>query len=288
MSLLIVELVPQGIIFGADRNISVESKKIVYEDKGEERPFIEQHHYHFYQSPRPKVLRWPQRKALIGYVGEADIGGATDEWLYDFIGDNLNFESFKTLAESLRQRVQEQYRIEKERHYVESDNKFLPLIIHLGGFEEKEGVQVPAVWVIRNDHNPPHLEDIREEFEAVECVWSALSSAAITPQNISAYLTARAVAFDPFWFHQTGIEHLGTFNLLEAFLKAALRELSLNKLIDEQGPQTLEDWKRQVRMSILMYSGYIQAYKEPYEQDVGGGADVVAISWPEPLAASQV
>lgn len=66
MSILLVELVLQGIIFGADRNISSEEKEIKFEDSGEERPFIEQHHFHFYQSPRPKVLRWPQRKALIG------------------------------------------------------------------------------------------------------------------------------------------------------------------------------------------------------------------------------
>jgi hypothetical protein len=46
MSILLVELVPQGIIFGADRNISSEEKEIKYEDRGEDRPFIEQHHFH--------------------------------------------------------------------------------------------------------------------------------------------------------------------------------------------------------------------------------------------------
>jgi len=280
MSILVVELIPQGIIFGADRNISIEAKgEPQHIDGSDGKSYYEIIHRHYFQTPRPKVLRWPQRTALIGYAGEADIGGATDEWLYEFIGDNLTFRSFETLAESLRQCVQEQYWAEKERHYIEAENKFLPLIIHLGGFEEKEGIQVPAVWVIRNDHDPPHLKDIREEFKAVECVWSELSNGNITPENIRAYLAARAVQHDPFWYHQ-GID-LGTFNLLEAFLKAALRELHLSKSIEQQGPQTLQDWERQVRMSILMYGAYFQAYKEPYEQDVGGGADTVSIPWPE-------
>src|SRR5262245_37843399 len=136
MSILLVELVPQGIIFGADRNISSEVKEIAHEDKGEEHPFIEQHHVHFYQSPRPKVLRWPQRKALIGYVGEAQINGIpTDEWLYDFIGNHLKFDSFATLAESLQQSVEHQRRID------EGNDDPSPLIIHLAGFEEREGIQ---------------------------------------------------------------------------------------------------------------------------------------------------
>jgi len=46
MFILLVELVPQGIIFGADRNISSEEKEIKYVDRSEERSFIEQHHIH--------------------------------------------------------------------------------------------------------------------------------------------------------------------------------------------------------------------------------------------------
>jgi hypothetical protein len=62
-------------------------------------------------------------------------------------------------------------------------------------------------------------------------------------------------------FHQ-GVD-LPTFNLLEAFLKASLRELYRSGLLDKRGPQNLEDWERQVRMSILMYGAYSQAYRVP-------------------------
>jgi hypothetical protein len=59
------------------------------------------------------VRRWPKHKALVGYVAnDATMGGVpTDEWLYNFIGDHLEIREFKTLAESLRQRVEEQRRI---------------------------------------------------------------------------------------------------------------------------------------------------------------------------------
>ncbi len=274
MSILLVEVVPQGMIFGADRNICSEEKKVVHEDRGEERPFIEQHHFHFYQTPRPKVLRWPKHKALIGYVAnDATMGGVpTDEWLYDFIGDHLQFSSFETLAESLRKRVEEQRRID------EGDDDPVPLIIHLGGFEERECAQVPIVYVIRNAHAPSGMDDWRKEFLKKEDFWSTFEHS-MPAKDIRAYIEKRTLAYDPFWFHQ-GFD-LGTFNTLEAFLKAALRELHLSKVIDDQGPQMLLDWERQVRMSILMYGAFFQAYKNPYEQYVGGGVDTISIPWPE-------
>jgi hypothetical protein len=153
MSILLVELVPQGIIFGADRNITSEERGTPeFIDETDGKSYYEILHRHYSQSPRPKVLRWPQRKALIGYVGEAQINGVpTDEWLYDFIGNHLKFDSFATLAESLRQSIEHQRRID------EGNDAASPLIIHLAGFEEREGIQVPAVWVIRNEHDPPNL-----------------------------------------------------------------------------------------------------------------------------------
>ena len=66
MSILLVEVVPQGLVFGADRNVTftkqrmTESGNITIEIHG--------------QNQRSKVLRWPNRKALVGYVGAAEIG----------------------------------------------------------------------------------------------------------------------------------------------------------------------------------------------------------------------
>lgn len=274
MSILLVNLVPQGIIFGADRNIHSEDRGTPeFIDGADGKSYYEILHRHYSQAPRPKVLRWPKNKALVGYAGEAQIKGVpTDEWLYDFIGDHLEFKSFETLAESLRQSIEAQRRID------EGNEKANPIIIHLAGFEEREGIQVPAVWVIRNDHNPPHLTDIRKEFLKFDCLWEK-NLWNMTPQTIRGDLSVYANKFNPFWFHQ-GID-LGIFNLFDAFLKAAIGYLHQAGSLKPERPQSLEDWERQMRMSILVYGAYFQAYQKPYEQYVGGGVDTVSIPWPE-------
>lgn len=260
MSILLVEIVPQGILFGADRNITVTRRDAgsLVEIRG--------------QSQRRKVLRWPRNRALLGYVGAAEIGGQpADEWLYDFIGDNLSFSSFGDLAENLRARVEAQRR--KDENAEAPD----PLIIHLGGFEERVGAQVPVVWYIRNafDLGPQGYQEVRKTFECSEEFWDYFPD--VAPAGIRAALKQMAERYEPFWFHQ-GFD-LGTFNTLETYLRAAFRLLCENHP-GHAFPATLDDWKRQVRMSILTYGAYFEAYRGVGEQYVGGGADVVSIPWP--------
>jgi len=264
MSVLLVEVVPQGIIFGADRNVTQfiqhQGKGAITEIRG--------------QSQRPKVLRWPRRKALIGYVGDAQIGGVpTDEWLYDFIGDHLTFSNFADLSESLRASV------EKQRSIDEGGSGARPLIIHLGGFEERDGVKVPVIWYIRNTYSVGEdlYGGVRKEFEHSEEFWRYFPNS--SPLDIRATLAERSARYDPFWFHQ-GFD-LGTFNLIEVFLKGAFRVLSENRPLDHPLPSTLSEWEKQIRMSILTYAAYFEAYKGPGEQFVGGGADTVSIEWPQ-------
>jgi len=258
MSLLLIEIVSEGMIFGADRNVTH-----IYERLGVSK--VEIHG----QSQRTKVLRWPNRRALIGYVGAAEIGGLpTDEWLYEFIGDNLEFQSFREMAFSLSGKVQEQ------RYLDEKGSSAELLILHLGGFEKREGVWVPSIWHIRNTHGTGANEylDVKKDFLCTEVEWPWPT------QEQRTRFGERAQSFDPFWIHQT--EDLGTFNTIEAFLKAAF------KVLCEQGhgthafPSSLSEWERQVKMSILTYSAYFQAYKGPGEQLVGGGADTVSLKWP--------
>jgi hypothetical protein len=265
MSLLLVEVVPQGIIFGADRNVTFTKKQVV---KGKHTT-IEIHG----QSQRPKVLRWPQRKALVGYVGVAEIGGdPTDEWLYDFIGDNLNFSNFEALSESLRSQVEEQLRID------EGNNERQPLIIHLGGFEKRDDVPVPVIWYIRNTYGlgPLGYKEVRKEFHHSEEFWRVFSN--VSYHEIRSHISEKAAKYNPFWFHQ-GFD-LGTFNVIEEFLKAAFKWLCEHNP-SHSLPQKLSDWERQVRMSILTYGAYFQAFKGPSQQFVGGGVDVVSIEWPQ-------
>jgi hypothetical protein len=244
MSILLVEVVPQGIIFGADRNVTFTRKRV----GNGGLTTIEIHG----QSQRAKVLRWP-------------------EWLYDFIGGHLTFSSFEALSDSLRSEV------EKQRRIDEGEDEPEPLIIHLGGFEKRDGVLVPVIWYITNarkNSSKGHVH-FRKEFQHSEEFWKYFKG--VGPREIQSHLDQLAREYNPFWFHQ-GFD-LGTFNLIEGFLKAAFKALC-DHHPDHSLPQTLPDWERQVKMSILTYAAYFQAFKGPSEQFVGGGADTVSIKWP--------
>jgi hypothetical protein len=87
-----------------------------------------------------------------------------------------------------------------------------------------------------------------------------------------------AKQFKPFWFHQ-GID-LFTFNVLEESIKSSFR-LLCEKHPHHDIPTTLEEWSKHVRMQVLMYAAYYEAFKSSDQQYVGGGADVMSLPWPE-------
>ncbi len=191
MSILVVQILSQGILFGADRNISFISTR---------RTSVGQTINIMGQSQRRKVLRWPNNKALIGYVGAATIANLpTDEWLYNFIGKNLNFQNFEELAIHLRNEVQMQRTID------EKDRDAEPLIIHLAGFEDRDSIKIPVVWYVRNSHRLDPVigyADIRKDFAVSEELWKKEYIEDSIPQNIREFLDRRARNFQPFWFHQ--------------------------------------------------------------------------------------
>ncbi len=259
MSILLVEVVPEGIILGADRNITITST-----DAGR----IEFRGL----SQRRKVLRWPDRKALVGYVGEAEIGGApTDDWLYDFIGRHVTFSSLRDLSEALRSEVEHQRAIDEKGGPPEL------LVLHLAGFEERDGVEVPEVWYVRNayDLGPRGYKNVQKAYKSTEELWEYFPG--YSPATIRQRLKELADGYEPFWFHQG--EDLATFNRLEAFVRAAFKQLC-EQHPDHSIPDTLGEWEAQVRMSVLTYGSYFQAFKGPTEQLVGGGVDTEAIAWP--------
>ena len=265
MSILVVQVLPQGIIFGADRNIT--ETRVASDSSGKSVTIV------VGQSQRPKVLRWPNRRALVGYVGAARIGGIpTDEWLYDYIGDHLEFSSFEELAHDLTEKIQRQRAIDEGQREPEA------LVLHLAGFEERDSYQVPVVWYIRNPYGMKdgYYIDIRKEFMCTEEFWGYFPN--FSPSQIMDRLTQLALNNQPFWFHP-GLD-LGTFNTLEAFLRGAFA-LLCQVHPAHSFPQTLHEWQQHLRMAILTYGAYYQAFRGPGEQYVGGGADTVSLGWPK-------
>lgn len=268
MSILVVQALYEGIIVGADRNVTQTSiretrdGKTAYMIKG--------------QSQRAKVLRWPNNRALIGYVGAAAIGGIhTDEWLYDFIGRNLDFQNFKKLAHSLRDEVQAQRIID------EGDEEAELLILHVAGFEKREQNQVPVIWYISNSHKldpQKGYTDINKKFGVSEEFWKKEYFGHYSPRDIRLHLKEKAEAYEPFWFHQ-GID-LAIFNALDLVLRKSIFRLLIEKHPNHRFPSTLGEWNQYLKMSILTYQAYFQSFYGPSEQYVGGGVDIVSLPWP--------
>ena len=261
MSILIVQVVSQGMIFGADRNVTETSIDLT--SGGKLLKVV------YGQSQRPKVLRWPNNKALLGYAGVAEIARRfSDEWFYDFIGKNIWFNSLEELANMLNDEVEDQRRIDEGNQPAQG------LMIHLGGFVERENYLVPEVWFIRNAYAlvDGQYRDIRKEYLCSEVFWEPEYVGDATAENIREKLTKAQS-----WFHQ-GFD-LRTFNVIDDFLNAGFRYLAKNHP-GHEAPRTLDEFERRVRMSILTYGAYFEAFMRPGEQYVGGGVDTVKLAWP--------
>lgn len=268
MSILVIHIVGEGIILGADRNITEtstqksEDGKTIYVREG--------------QGNMTKVLKWPNNKALIGSVGVATIGKISIyDWLYNFIGRNLDFSRFDELSNNLKEEVQKQRTIDEKGEEAEG------LIIHLAGFEERKQRKVPVVWMITNCHNfdpkDGRYTKIDKEFGVSEELWKEKYIGTSTSDNIRNYFINKAKNHEPFWFHQ-GFD-LGAFNILDFFIKQSFRTLIKHNI--RTFPKTLEEWSQYLSMSILSYAAYFQSFYSPNEQYVGGGVDIVSLPWLE-------
>jgi len=258
MSILVVHLVPEGLLFAADRNITNMAT-------GGNVTLIG-------QSQRPKVLKWPNTDAIIGYVGQAHVGTtATDEWLYAFIGRNITFPNFATLAG----------RLTDDLNAAMTGGEISDvMILHLGGFENVAGESTPRIWFVCNsDKLLPTGPTLGTSFVTSEEIAQPAYFGSKTGNQIRADVLGRVQTGGLFSFRQ-GID-LAAFNAIDAGLRAAMQAIvRTHPLRLHPFPTSLDEWSKHLRMAVLGYSAYFGAFYAPYEQYVGGGADVVAVPWP--------
>lgn len=259
MSVLTVQLVPDGVLFAADRNITSELRLGEVTLIG--------------QSPRPKVLRWPNRELVIGYVGLARIEGKpTDQWLYDFIGRHLT-DDLENLGEILAKEVEAA--LKEEREPTKDDL----LIIHLGGFAKDESGYRPVIWFVRNaaSMEGEDYKDISWKFFASDEVPKYFDKK--TGKEIRDDVKKLAEAWKPFWFHQGA--GLLTFNALDNALRSLMEDVVKNHPKKPHPiPCSLEEWEKHLKLAILGYGAYFESFHPSYLQIVGGGADTVTATWP--------
>jgi hypothetical protein len=261
MSILVVRLVPEGLLFAADRNITqTKSTRDGYVMRG--------------QTQRSKLHKWPNRDAIIGYVGEARIDGTqTEEWLYSFIGRNIDFSAFDTLATALGKELEA---------LMQSGRVGTPLIIHLGGFELEGGEWTPRIWFI---HNTAGL-DASGPLPGTQFQWSD----EIPKDGYFPKMSGNQIRADPrvssqegelFSFRQGA--DLAAFNTIDSALRLAMAAMIKHHPLQiHKFPTDLDEWSKHLRMAVLGYSAYFAAFYASFEQLVGGGADVVSVPWPDP------
>jgi len=83
----------------------------------------------------------------------------------------------------------------------------------------------------------------------------------------------------PFQFRE-GID-LATFNTIDQVLRAGMHAI-VETHPDQplRFPDSLREWSKHLRMAILTYAAYFGAFYKPFQQYVGGGADLVWAAWP--------
>ena len=255
MSILVVQLVRDGLLFGADRNVtsSLRSGPDVIASG---------------QSLRPKVLKWPNHEIVIGYVGRAMItdGVHTDEWLYDFIGHNLHHNLPQLTHDNLQQLTHElkaMLEFDLRRYSRVADS---PMVLHLGAFVgDDAGEWKPEVWYIRNSEAP--YQHVKEEFDVSEEIPKYFPG--MTGDAIQARVEQLAQTWQAFWFHQ-GYD-LETFNTLDEVLRHGMRAI-VERNPGQPHPlpdslffdQSLREWSKHLKMAILTYGAYFGAFYEPF------------------------
>jgi hypothetical protein len=261
MSILIIEVLPQGMIFAADRSVTV-SRRV---RRGGAVTLYQA------QDVGSKILRWPHNRGLLGAVGLGEIEGrSTYDWLYDFVGDHADFSEPALVAADLRDRLQ---------NTVGSFDPPERIIVEFGTFTKRDGVTAPEMWHVTNIHGmneqTGEYDAPTDEFRTAEQI-CGVHLKDIPRNEVKSRLAACAARHDPFWFHQ-GI-NLTTFNTLERGIKQAFKALHGHGKL--QPPQTLKDWERHAQMWVLIYGAYFEAFGRPGERFVGDGADVLSIPWP--------
>jgi len=253
MSFLIIELTSKGLIFGADKNVTT-----TYSDGTKNQ-----------NKKTEKILKWPNNKALIGFVGQGRIADlSTRDWIESFIQRNLDFISLEVVSEKLKSEIEEQRKID------EGMGPSKGLIIHLGGFENNSA---PKIYLITNvwGLNEKGYTDYRKEFKSSEELWKYFPNVE-TSEDLRNYIIHLENTLEPFWFHQ-GFD-LITFNALHASLKLAFKNL-VHGHPKHTLPSSLTDWEKHAKLQILMYGAYFEAFHNSNELYVGGGSDILSIEW---------
>ncbi|HIA54815.1 MAG TPA: hypothetical protein EYN91_22475 [Candidatus Melainabacteria bacterium] len=253
MSAILIRIFASGIVFGADKNVTVDD---VCDGS----------------VTTAKICKSKDGKILIGNIGAAKLGGAWALEEIKEIVDSHQGSPLSTIAKEVRSGVYHQ-RLEDDKN-----KKITPQIVNIAGYEERDNVLVPECWYISNCYELDKdavYRDYREEFGCSDEVRIKTEEKGIKASVLRERLLG--VSGGGYIGFQHSID-LAKFNDLIHFSKTAIENLP--KSDPEFIPVTLEDQAKFVDLSLQMFSSYFKTYYPANQQFVGGGIDIGTLPWP--------
>lgn len=255
MSAILIRLFADGIVFGADRNVTVNGvcDGSVTTDK---------------------VCKSANGNVLIGSIGEGELGG---KWALEQITEVVDAYADAPLAIIAKEVQSAVYHQRKD----DDKGKSSPgeQIVNLAGFEERDGVIVPECYYISNCYELTEkgtYDDVRQEFGCSPEVKIQSDQWELPAKDLRERLRALQNGPRPFGFQHS--INLAKFNVLDQYARSTVD--SLLKIDPALLPVSLEDWAKQIGLSLRLFGAYYQTYEPDDKQFVGGGADVVYVPWP--------
>lgn len=258
MSVNLIQILPQGIIFAADRNVS---------DREPVSGVVQG------QNESSKIALVDNR-FLVSYVGAARLGGIDSlEYLVDLIESHRVGKGLDQIAKAINEEVQQQRIIDDENR----EDGPREQIISFAGFKQREGTMVPEVYYISNcwTLEKGEYKQVTGEFGCSDEVRIKSQEAKIPASMLRECLRSMAERNNPFGFqHSVGLED---FVIVDRFIKTSMDVLAKRNHFVH--PESLDQWTSQARMSVLVYSAFFQRFYPLNQQLVGGGVDVLTLPW---------
>jgi hypothetical protein len=271
MSILLSSYWRDGIVFSADRNAT-----IIYNTGSVVGQYVE-------VGAITKVLSWPHRTALVGFIGLGQLAGLRiDEWMRRFVSVNRDFESIDDVAQDLRGLLQADF----DKDYPPgADVRRTGAIVHLGGYRSDGGIIVPVAYLITNIPGllPGPLAQglypdatrrftISDQLPAVMVKWGAAY-----PSGVREKIGAIEDRGDFLWWNNGYM--YPAFNVFKGSLWDALSVLRREAMLPAGA--TMKDHVAFSEMAVRVFGLFFEQYVLPEERAVGGGADTEWIPWPE-------
>jgi hypothetical protein len=248
MSAILIRIFASGIVFGADKNVTVDG---VCDGS----------------QTTAKICKSEDGRILIGNIGAAKLGGAWALEQIKEVVDSYAGAPLSTIAKEVRSGVYQQ-RLEDDKN-----KEITPQIVNIAGYEERDNVLVPECWYISNCYELDEdavYRDFRKEFGCSDEVRIKTEERGINSSVLRERL--RGVSGGGYIGFQHSID-LAKFNDLIHFAKTAIENLP--KEDPEVIPVTLEDQAKSVDLSLQMFSSYFKTHCPPDRQFVLYGIEII-------------